>query len=138
MRKDASINFKGDFKTLSDYSIGVVRKLSYGRDLDFALSNNIFRKVEAVNNGTQNFRKLLLGRIDMVPDNKYAGLHILNKLEKMDEIRVLPYNIQILPSYIAFSKKRNLTHIRDKFDVILKRLKEDGTYLQVLQNYSTK
>jgi len=138
VKKNSPIVFDGDFNKLSKYSMGVVRKISYGQKLDLAIKNKTFKRVENANDVTQNFRKLIKGRIDIVPNSKYGGYHILKKLNQIDEVDELPLNIQSVPSFIAFSKKRNLTHIRDKFDVILKRLKQDGTYLQILQNYSSK
>jgi len=138
VRKGSPIVFDGDFNKLSKHSIGVVRKISYGQKLDLAIKNGIFKRVEQVNDVTQNFRKLIKGRIDIIPNSKYGGYHILNKLDQEDEVDELLLNIQSVPSFIAFSKKRNLKDIRDKFDVILKRLKNDGSYLQILQNYSKK
>ncbi|NQY94537.1 MAG: transporter substrate-binding domain-containing protein [Campylobacteraceae bacterium] len=138
VKKGSSIVFDGDFNALSQYSMGVVRKISYGQKLDLAIKNKIFKRVENANDVTQNFRKLIKGRIDIIPNSKYGGYHILKKLNQVGEVDELPVNIQSVPSFIAFSKKRNLKDIRDKFDVILKRLKKDGTYLQILQNYSKK
>jgi len=138
VKKGSTITFNGDFGKLSQYSIGVVRKVSYGQKLDLAIKSGTFRRIEEANDGTQNFRKLIKGRIDMIPSNKYGGYHILNRLGEINEVEELPINIQSVPSYLAFSKKRNLKDIRDKFDVILKRLKEDGTYLKILESYSKK
>jgi len=138
VKKGSSIKYEGEFNEFSQYSIGVVRKVSYGKLLDEALSNNIFKRVDAVNDGTQNFKRLLKGRIDIIASNKYGGMYILKQLGKLDEVTVLPEQLQAVSSYIAFSKKRNLTHIRDKFDVILKRLKKDGTYSKILDSYFNK
>ena len=135
VRKNSMIKFESDLTELSSYSIGVVRKVSYGKIFDNAVSNNVLTKIEPVNDGTQNFRKLLKGRIDIVVSNRYGGLHILKKLGKLDEVVELPKSLQSVPSYIAFSKKRNLLDIRDKFDIILKRLKEDGTFAKMLESY---
>jgi len=138
VKKGSTINFDGDINKLSQYSIGVVRKISYGQKLDVAIKNGTFKRVDKANDVTQNFRKLIKGRIDIIPNSKYGGYHILKKLNQSNEVDELSVNVQSVPSYIAFSKKRNLKDIRDKFDIILKRLKDDGTYLQILKNYSKK
>ena len=135
VRKDSTIKFEGDLAELSSYSIGVVRKVSYGKLFDNAVSLKILTKIEPVNDGTQNFRRLLKGRVDMVVSNQYGGLHILKQLGKSDEVVELQTILQSIPSYIAFSKKRNLSDIRDKFDTILKKLKEDGRYQKIINSY---
>jgi len=138
VKKGRNISYDGDLNKLSSYSIGVVRKISYGQKLDAAIENNGFKRVEPVNDVTQNFRKLIKGRIDIIPNSKYGGYHILKKLNQTNEVSVLPVNIQSVPSYMAFSKKKNLTHIRDKFDKILRELKKNNTYSNVLKNYFQK
>jgi len=138
VKKDSPVSYNGNLYKLSKYSIGVVKKVSYGERLDNAISANVFRRVDVVNDGRYNFRRLLNGRVDIVASNRDGALHILNQLGKVDEIVELSPKLQMVPSYIAFSKKRNLTHIRDKFDSILKRIKKDGTYSRILKFYFTK
>jgi len=138
VKKGSKIKYEGNLNELSTYSIGVVRKVSYGKLLDEAITNNVFKRVDSVNDGTQNFKRLLKGRIDMVASNKYGGLHILKQLKQSDEVKELPKQLQAVASYIAFSKKQNLTDIRDEFDVILNRLKKDGTYSKILKSYFKK
>ncbi|OUR66392.1 hypothetical protein A9Q77_11340, partial [Marinomonas sp. 42_23_T18] len=59
VKKNAPIVFDGDFNKLSKYSMGVVRKISYGQKLDLAIKNKVFKRVENANDVTQNFRKLI-------------------------------------------------------------------------------
>jgi len=138
VKKDSSVSYNGNLYKLSKYSLGVVKKVSYGKLLDNAISTNAFRRVDIVNDGAYNFRRLLNGRVDIVASNRDGALHILNQMDKVDEIVELSPKLQMVPSYMAFSKKRNLTHIRDKFDSILKRIKKDGTYSEILNYYFTK
>jgi len=138
VKKGRNISYDGDLNKLSSYSIGVVRKVSYGQKLDSAIKNKIFKRVDEANDGTQNFRKLIKGRIDIVSSNKYGGYHILNKLNQSGEVTELPLQVQSVPSYMAFSKKRNLAHIRDKFDKILEQLKNEKIYSEILNNYFQK
>ncbi len=138
VRKGSSIDFDGDFEKLSPYKIGVARKVSYGQKLDLAIKNNIFKRVDVSDTVTKNFQQLIRGRVDIIPNSKYAGYHILNKLNQTDKVIELPVNIQSVPSYIAFSKEKKLTKIRDEFDKILNRLKKDGTYSTIIDNYFSK
>ncbi|UUZ54895.1 hypothetical protein LP419_02620 [Massilia sp. H-1] len=43
--------------------------------------------------------------------------------------------IEIVPSFIAFSKRRQLASLRDKFDVALKRFKATPDYRHLLEKY---
>lgn len=135
VRKDSQIEYDGDLKKLNQYSLGVVRKISYGLILDSAIKDNSFRRVEEANEGTQNFGLLLNQRVDMVASTKFGGYHILRKLKRKDDVKELPVSIQNLPSYIAFSKVRNLTKVRDEFDSALSNLKANGEYQKIIDDY---
>ncbi|WP_419905395.1 hypothetical protein [Kiloniella sp.] len=45
-----------------------------------------------------------------------------------EEVAEILPPIQSVPSYIAFSKKRNHTKLRDMVDATLKAMKQDGSY----------
>jgi len=138
VRSGSDIQYEENLSELSKYSIGVVRKVSYGKLLDDAITNKVFKRVDVVNDGTQNFKRLIKRRVDIVASNKYGGLHILKQLGKSDEVKELPKQLQIVPSYIAFSKKRNLLVIKDKFNRILKKLKKNGTYQKIIETHLKK
>jgi len=135
VRKDSQIEYDGDLNKLKQYSLGVVRKISYGLILDTAIKDNTFRRVEEANEGTQNFGLLLNQRVDMVASTKFGGYHILRQLKRKNDVKELPVSIQNLPSYIAFSKVRKLTKIRDEFDSALIRLKASGEYQKIIDDY---
>jgi len=135
VRKDSQIEYDGELNKLNQYSLGVVRKISYGLILDTAIKNDTFRRVEEANEGTQNFGLLLNQRVDMVASTKFGGYHILRQLKRNEDVKELPVSIQNLPSYIAFSKVRKLTKLRDEFDLALIRLKESGEYQKLIDDY---
>lgn len=135
VRKDSKIQYAGDLRELQGNSLGVVRKISYGLKLDTAIKSQTFKRVEEANDGTQNFGLLLNKRVDMVASTKYGGYHILKKLNREVDVKELPTNIQNLPSYIAFSKVRHLTQLRDEFDMTLSQLKASGEYQKIIDQY---
>lgn len=135
VRKDSDIHYEGDLRSLSDYSLGVVRKISYGLRLDSAIMRNNFIRVEETNEGTQNFGLLLSGRVDMVASTQYGGYHILKKLGRLNEVKELPVIVQEIPSFIAFSKIRKLTDMRDRFDLAIAKLKANGEYQKIIDDY---
>lgn len=135
VKGQSGIRFDGDLKSLHHYQFGVVRKVSYGSVFDSALNQGVFNNVQIVDSGQQNFRKLILGRVDIVVSNKYGAYHILNQIDGAEKVRELTPELQSLPSYIAFSKKRALTGVRDRFDHLLREIKADGTYDRIINQY---
>ncbi|MCJ8338681.1 MAG: transporter substrate-binding domain-containing protein [Pseudomonadales bacterium] len=133
--KDSSITWNGNFQFLTQYTIGVVRKVSYGKLFDQAVTDHTLGKIQYAGTGEQNMEKLLKGRFDVLVSNKYGALDILKKMGKSNQVKELSPEIQSVPSYIAFSKKRNLSAIRDQFDSVFAAMKKDGTYEQIIQSY---
>ncbi len=135
VKKGQSISFDGDLKKLSPYSIGVVNKVSYGRSIDSAIKSGLLPNTQLAGTGELNFKKLLAGRMDMAVSNKYGAWNILKKLKSADQIQELTPEVQSVPSYMAFSKKRKLSNVRDKFDTALKALKKNGSYDKIIKDY---
>lgn len=135
VRKDAKIVFDGDIAKLSGYKFGLVRAISYGDKIDGALKNKTIGNTEAVNDAEPNFLKLLNARVDIVPSNKYVAVDVLNKLKKLDEVKALSPEVQNVPSYLAFSKKKNLSATRDRFDETLKKMKAEGAYDKIIGDF---
>jgi len=132
VNRNSVIEFSGDLSQLARYSFGLVRKVSYGEIFDRAVDEKILKNVVRSNNAEQSFKMLFSNRIDIVAINKYGALDILQKTNKLKDIKELNPELQNIPSYIAFSKKRNLSSIRDKFDDTLLQMKKDGTYDQLV------
>jgi len=132
---DSPVLFDGDLSKLNSYSIGARRKVSYGTIFDDAVKDKILSAPILANTGKQNVKKLLKKRIDILVSNKYGALYILKQLGKMNQVRELLPELQRVPSYIAFSKKRNRVSIRDRFDDILSEMKTDGTYDKIIADF---
>jgi polar amino acid transport system substrate-binding protein len=135
VRADSNITFDGDLKKLSSSTFGVVRKVSYGKIFDDALKKKQIKQIVVSETGEENMQKLLEGRFDILVSNRFGALHILNQMDKIDEVRELKPELESVPSYIAFSKKRNLSSLRDQFDAVLKEMKRDGTYNRIIESY---
>ncbi len=133
--KDSPIKFDGDLSKLAKYNFGAVREVSYGSVFDQAVKSGKIPPPELISTGEHNMRKLLGRRFEILVSNKYGALYILKKMNKLDQVRELSPQIQSVPSYIAFSKKRNLASIRDKFDVVLAQMKQDGTYDKIIKDF---
>ncbi len=130
--KGRNINFDGDISKLKQYRIGVVSTISYGQKFDQAKS---ILKLDRVNKLEHNFVKLLKGRIDLTISNIFVAEHILKKQNMTNRIVRIPIEVQNVPSYIAFSKKKGLTGLRDQFDTELSKMKQSGEYNRIMKTY---
>lgn len=130
--KDSTIKFDGDLYKLANYSFGVVSKVSYGDVFDNAVKNKTIKTPDTAYTGEQNIEKLLVGRFDILVSNKYGALDILKRKGVMDKVRELAPEVQAIPSFMAFSKKRNLSLMRDRFDEVLLGMKKDGSYERIM------
>ena len=132
-RKGAPIAFDGNLEKLKNETIGVVSTISYGQKFD-QLKPQL--KTERVETLEQNFKKLQLGRIDLVISNVYTAEATLFKMNLQNEFIRLSPAVEDVPSYIGFSKKRELTALRDLFDQELLSMKARGEFDEVLKKYN--
>lgn len=133
VKADSEIKYKGSLEDLREYRIGIVRGVSYGSVFDNGVLNGTLSKIVTVDSGEQSFLMLLRNRIDIVVSNRHGAYTILNRLKKSSGVKELLPEIEFLPSYIGFSRKKNLQDIRDKFDKVLKKMKEDGSYNRIIE-----
>jgi polar amino acid transport system substrate-binding protein len=132
VKKGSPITFNGDLRTLRARHIGVVSTISYGPKFDQMRTQ---LQVEHVDRIEQNFQKLLSDRIDLMISNIHVADWELQKLQLREKIVRLPHEVERLSSYIAFSKQRSLTTLRDQFDQELRKLKANGEYDEVIGKY---
>lgn len=131
-KQGSSITYDGDLSKLSDIQIGIISNISYGIKFDEFRDKLQLQRVAKME---QNFKKLQLGRIDLVISNLYVAEAELDKIGLQDEFVRLPQEVQKVPSYIAFSKKRNLKKLRDQFDLELEKFKSSGEYAKMMHKY---
>ncbi len=133
--KESGIEFDGQLAKLADYQFGVVRKISYGQVFDQAIKDGQITKIDYATSGERNMLKLINGRFDILVGNKYGAWDILFQKNWQHRVRELQPAVENVPSYIAFSKKRHLTKIRDQLDQVLREMKSDGSYEVIVQRY---
>jgi len=137
VRKDSTINFDGDLNKLSELRIGVINQTSYGPRLDSALEKGVFKKVDAANSASSNIQKLLRDRIDVIPSYRHVVLDSARTLGVAGSIKELSPAIEAIPSYLAFSNKRDYTKVIAAFNQALRSKKKDGTYDAIFNKYLT-
>lgn len=128
IRKGFEIPQNHDFANLAEYHFGARRGVSYGAKFDTAVEEGTLRSVYRVSDGNALIKLLLNKRVDIVPFNRLGAYYRFRKLGVAKDVEELSSPIQSVPSYIAFSKKRNHAALRDQVDQVLKEMKLDGSY----------
>ncbi len=128
-RKGSGISIK----TLDDAKL--VKSIGVYKD-DFAellLKKKGFTNLDAVLGNKENVEKLINGKIDLWIANELTGKHLASeegfggKIEKV-------YEVQEDFMYMAFSKTTPDVVI-ENWQMILDKIKSDGTYAQILSNW---
>ncbi|MCG9750702.1 transporter substrate-binding domain-containing protein [Vibrio brasiliensis] len=128
-----SDNFLTD--NLSDMTICVVNRVSYGKRIDALLAENRFKLVFKRNQTNECAHLVRTGRADVWVNNDFGARSIIAS-EGMEEVLdILSPPIEATPSYIAFSKLREHTWLRGRFDEVLQVMKQDGRYEAIIDGY---
>lgn len=134
-KKGGTATFSGDWEAMKGHKFGTVIGINYGPVFEKAKPTLTIDEVKTLD---QNFRKLVSGRTDFVPSNLYTASFTLGQPESKDyagDVVKLPTLVDSVPSYIAFSKAKKLTALRDKFDVEFKKFLASGEYKKLLDKY---
>ena len=122
-----------DLEDLNKYAVGVT--LGYKEE-------KIYKEkginAQAVPSEDLNFKKILAGRIDVYQTSKIVGYATINRLFTPEDAKLFtnhPKPAVENEFYILFSQKTpNGQSLADKFDSGLKKLKESGSYDQIIAN----
>ena len=138
IRKENAGKYKFEkYEDLRGLRIGATKGFSYTPDFWKAEKNKIF-KIDTVIKNKFQVTKLLGKRFDMVPLNTQATLYEANKNGYSERLSYLPKPIKSKPYYNTFVKASNypdLDKIKDKYDRILREMKEDGTLKKIEEKY---
>lgn len=135
VRKDSAITFDGDLDKLSELRIGIINQTSYGPRLDSALEKGLFKKVDVAHSASSNVQKLMHERVDLIPSYRHVVLDTARTLGVAADIRELAPAVDAIPSYLAFSNKRDYTRVIGAYNQALRAMKKDGTYDAIFNKY---
>jgi polar amino acid transport system substrate-binding protein len=123
-----------DWETLDDlknYRFGATRGYTYTKEFWRATESKRL-KVDVTDSDKQNFKKLLVGRIDIFPSGLVNGYSLLQKEFNPDIPRLLSFHPKPLSKttgHLAFKKSRQNSEIlRRIFNQGLAQLKKEGLY----------
>jgi polar amino acid transport system substrate-binding protein len=125
---------KYSFEKLQDLKglkIGTILGYEYNREF---LAAEYFVR-EPVENIEQNFKKLVLGRIDLFISNKSVGLFNAKNFGYLEDIAYLPKTVSGGDNFVAFSRKPGHAELAQEFSRVLQAYKKTGEYRAILQKY---
>ncbi|MDR3440503.1 transporter substrate-binding domain-containing protein [Telmatospirillum sp.] len=135
-RQDSTLTFDGNLSPLKDTMIGVITGTSYGATFDTAVKNKTLQNIDPTNTVESNLKKLAAGRVALIPSYNYVALDMAKNLNLLSQIKELSPPLQSMPSYLAFTKVRDLKKMSEAFDTALISMKQDGTYDRIVAKYT--
>lgn len=129
VRRD-QIGAFSDLSSLEGKIIGVIRGWSYGAAFDEAVKGKKLT-VEEVTGDSQNFAKLLAGRVDAViavreSAEATGALHQVGK-----EVVALPEILVSSPTFLAFAKSAHKQAVIQDFNVAMAAMRSDGSFERI-------
>ncbi|MDC7217479.1 MAG: transporter substrate-binding domain-containing protein [Spirochaetales bacterium] len=136
VRKDSPLVFNGDLSELKGLRLGLIRDFSYGKKVDIFIKNQVpDSDIEFSVASEMSVAKLTKGRFEVMVGDMISTLGAINRLGVADQVRQLGAPISKNDVYVAFSKKRNLRYLRDRFNVALESMRVDGTLDRIVKKY---
>ena len=134
-RRDSPQSFDGDLGKLREVRIGVIKGTSYGQKFDAAVADGALQNVEQSNSAESNLKKLAFGRVDLIPSYRNVVLDTARQVDLLSQIKEVSPPLEAVPTYLAFTKVRDLSRQSDSFDAALTSMKQDGTYDRIIEQY---
>lgn len=134
-RDNSPLRFDGDLGALSGVKIGVILGTSYGKRFDTAIEAGLLPRIDQGNSIEGNLRKLVLGRVDLIPSFRDVAIDTAKRLGLLEQIRELAPPIEVVPTYLAFTRVRDLGKLADDFDRAIASMRQDGSYQRIVERY---
>ncbi|NDV26477.1 ABC transporter substrate-binding protein [Desulfovibrio sp. JC010] len=136
VRQDSDIVFDGDLSNMGKLRFGVVSDYSYGKEVENFLKTKVSAdRVEKAVSPDMNVAKLFKGRFDILIGDTASTIHTIRTMGLTGQVRRLYPPVSFNNVYAAFSKKRKLGHLRDRFNVALESMRKDGTLHHIMKKY---
>lgn len=129
-RKDRNFDWE-TFEDLAGLTVGGGFGYSYGPGFDAALKTGLFR-MERVASNEQNFLRLLIGRVDVIPEEINVGYYTLRRdvgNELASKVTHHPKPLLQSESFVLFPRKgpESLALVK-KFNRRLQQFRDSGRY----------
>ena len=142
LEKERSAGREVQFETFSDlstYRIGATQGVAYIPEFWRAAKDGVLNLDIVVKNDL-NMRKLLEGRIDLLPHSLIPALWYAKQGRFLDRLTYLPKAIKNVPYYNTFVKTSTYPGIQDSslinaYDDIIAQMHAEGVIRQILAHY---
>jgi polar amino acid transport system substrate-binding protein len=135
VKKNSTFTWNGDFLSLKGHVIGTTIGWSYGNTFDQVKDS---LTIESVKDLCTNFKKLVIGRVAIVPATYRNALACIKQFNLQEEVSLIAPDIQINKGYYGFSKQKKLTYLKKLFDERLQKMIENGKVSHINQTYQLK
>jgi polar amino acid transport system substrate-binding protein len=134
VRKDSPWQFNGKLESIASARIGITRNVFYSPRLDQALKAGLFAAVDSTDSHELNLRKLLAGRVDIVPCSRAVGLQLLQTMPGGNKAVQTGPSIEKVASYLVFAPGPEAAKLAALFDQAMTRMSKDGSLNRLIAN----
>ncbi|MEX0604650.1 MAG: transporter substrate-binding domain-containing protein [Marinobacter sp.] len=131
-----------DLSGIEHFSLGNQLGYFYGERFHTKVTNDRFRSVETTLTIEKNLEKLVAKRIDLFIGDLLPTRYYIRQLDFGDDVHIVleegtdqPLVVSISPTFAAFSRKTVSPEFVKRFSEALKKMKEDGSYSQIVDSY---
>ncbi|QUN05524.1 transporter substrate-binding domain-containing protein [Shewanella yunxiaonensis] len=134
-RADSRVSYQGNLTAMAPFKIGVVSTASYGAQFDAAVAGGTLSNIETSRDFIGNLKKLIAGRVELIVNSYDVGMEIIRQLHHEAQIKTLEPPIEVVNSYLAFTRKKELQQQADDFDAVMRLMMADGTINRLKHRY---
>lgn len=113
--------------SLKGKRVGVIRGWSYGDEFDAAVKSGSI-SADGVDSDEQNFKKLLIGRIDAMISIRETAAAAIAAGGYKDKVTALSPPLSNSSAYIAFAKSAHKQEVIDKLNKAIQAIRSDGSF----------
>lgn len=135
VRTGTAGSFSQGIAALADKRIGIMTKISYGDQFDGLIRQGFFSRLDTESSIETLMRMLASDRVDVVPAYRGTARRTAETLGLSTRIEELPLPMEALPSYVGFTRARDLSETKKEFDAGLRSMKADGSYDRLVKRY---
>jgi len=132
--KNVEIPYQNNISDVQDLTIGVVRNYALGINYRTAVESDMLN-LDKASTSDELLNRLIDERVDVIMDYKPVVLFKMRERGIVDSVKVWEPPIDINPTGIGYSKVHDLTDLRDKIDVAIRSMKDDGTLKSIEDKY---